>query len=427
MIGFVLIMMFGLMLLGVPVAFSIVSTGAVYMSIASSTPLTLIIQKLVGGVDSFPLLAIPLFTLAGNLMVSGGIARRLVNWSESLVGAVAGGLGFVAIISCAVFAALSGSAPATVVAIGAIMIPSLVEKGYTKEHAGGMIAVAGALGPIIPPSIPMIIYAVNMGLSVSDMFLGGVLPGIIITVVLMSINYVKARRSPEILSHKNESHFSFKAFLKQTKSAFGALLMPVIILGGIYGGIFTPTEAASVGVVYGFVVGVFVYRELKMKDIPKVIVKSMEASAMVCFVTAAANLFSWIINVTHASQVITQLFTSVVHDKTTYLIMLCLLMFVVGALLDNIASIIILAPILVPIGIALGCDPLHLGVLFVILVVIGFVTPPFGYNLFAAVSLTKLPLAKIAKGALPYMIALMLCAFLFAFVPEIITFLPNLK
>ncbi len=426
MIASILLMLAGLMILGVPVAFSIVTVCTYYMTTASSVPLTLILQKLVGGVDSFPLLAIPLFTLAGNLMVSGGIAKRLVDWSESIVGSISGGLGLVAIVACAVFAALSGSGPATVVAIGSLMIPSLVERGYTKEHAGGLVAVAGALGPIIPPSIPMIIYAVNMGESVADMFIGGILPGLIIVVALMVVNYIRAKNSPEIVAHRISVKFSFSEFLKKTWSALGALLMPVIILGGIYGGIFTPTEAASVGVVYGLIVGVLIYREIKIKDIPGILIRSMEASAMVCFVTAAANLFTWIINVTHASESITTFFSGFVHGKTTYLICLCLLMFVIGALLDNVATIIIFAPILVPVGLSMGCDSLHLGVLFVILVVIGFVTPPFGYNLFAAVSLTKQPLGKVSKSALPYILTLMGCAFLFAFVPQIITFLPRL-
>ncbi|MGI6449154.1 MAG: TRAP transporter large permease [Desulfitobacteriia bacterium] len=302
--GIMFLLMFLLIFLGVPVAFSIGLSTITFLAVTNMKPLVLVAQRMVTGLDSFPLLAIPLFILVGNLMAGGGISKRLVRWAESLVGGLPGGLGIVAILSCVVFSALSGSGPATVAAIGAIIIPSMIQKGYTAETSGGLIAAAGALGPIIPPSIPMIIYGVTMNLSVTDMFLGGILPGLFIAVLLVGVNAVIAKKSPAIMVHRNEVRFSMMEVLKSTWSGLGALLLPVVILGGIYGGIFTPTEAAAVGVVYSLVVGGLVYRELKLKELPQILINTMITSAMICFIIAVANVLSWIMSATQFSNAI---------------------------------------------------------------------------------------------------------------------------
>ena len=424
--GIMFLLMFLLIFLGVPVAFSIGLSTITFLAITNMKPLVLVAQRMVTGLDSFPLLAIPLFILVGNLMAGGGISKRLVRWAESLVGGLPGGLGIVAIHSCVVFSALSGSGPATVAAIGAIIIPSMIQKGYTTETSGGLIAAAGALGPIIPPSIPMIIYGVTMNLSVTDMFLGGIIPGLFIAVLLVVVNAVIAKKSPAILVHRNEVKFSMKNVLKSTWSGLGALLLPVIILGGIYGGIFTPTEAAAVGVVYSLLVGGLIYRELKLKELPQILINTMVTSGMICFIIGAANVLSWIMSATQFSNNIVDTLLKVVDNKIVYLLVLNLFLFFVGALLDNIAAIIIMAPILVPMGIELGLDPLHLGVLFVINIVIGFVTPPFGYNLFTACAITGLKFDRIVKGVWPFLLVEMIAVMIFAYVPGLITFLPNL-
>lgn len=424
MIGITFLLMLIMIFLSVPVAFSILGSGMIFLSATGMKPLTLVVQRIVSGLDSFPLLAVPLFILVGEIMDSGGISRRMVKWAESLVGWLPGGLGIVTVVSCALFAALTGSGPATVAAIGGIMIPSLVNKGYPKESAAGLVAASGALGPIIPPSIPMIIYGVTMNLSIPKMFIAGVIPGLVITFFLIILNMILSRRFS--LSNENKIKFSLKEFLKNTWSASGALLIPIIILGGIYGGIFTPTEAAAIGVAYALIVGLVIYREIKIKDLPRILVKSMETAAMVNFIIAAANLLSWIMSVTKVSTTIIEFLSIFISNKYNYMLILMLLLFFVGALIDTVAAIIIIAPIIVPLGIQLGWDPLHLGVIFVINLVIGYVTPPFGYNLFTACSITGLKFDKIVKGVLPFLILEILLVLLFAYVPMFITFLPSI-
>ncbi|MDR3258568.1 MAG: TRAP transporter large permease [Fusobacteriaceae bacterium] len=425
MIGTTFALMMIFIVIGIPVAYSIIGSGIIFLLSTGMKPLTLVCQRLVNGLDSFPLLAVPLFILVGELMDSGGISRRMVKWAESLVGWLPGGLGIVTIVSCALFAALTGSGPATVAAIGGIMIPSLVENGYSKETSAGLVAAAGALGPIIPPSIPMIIYGVTMSISIPKMFIGGIIPGLLIAGFLVIVNSIIALKHPEILKHKGKK-FTFEEFLKNTWSALGALMIPVIILGGIYGGIFTPTEAAAIGVVYALFIGLFVYREVKIRDLPRVLIKSMETAAMVNFIIAAANLLSWIMSVTKVSTKVVNFLMTFVSNKATYLLVLMLLLFFVGALMDTVAAIIIIAPIIVPLGVKLGLDPLHLGMVFVINLVIGYVTPPFGYNLFTACSITGLRFDKIVKGVLPFLIIEMGAVMLFAYVPILTTWLPRL-
>ena len=425
MIGIMFLIMILMIFAGVPVAFSILGSGIFFLLETGMKPLTLVCQRAVTGLDSFPLLAVPLFVFVGDLMDRGGISKRMIKWAESLLGWLPGGLGIVTIVSCAIFAALTGSGPATVAAIGSIMIPSLVKNGYPIKTAAGMAAAGGALGPIIPPSIPMIIYGVTMSVSIPKMFVAGIVPGVTLMLRLIGVNAVIAVRNPEILKYKGEK-FSFREFLKNTWSALGALLLPIIILGGIYSGVFTPTEAAAVGVVYALFVGIFVYREIKISDLPKALVKSMETAAMVDFIIAAANLLSWIMSVTQISNQIVGALSVFITNKYIYLLVLMLLLFIVGALMDTVAAIIIIAPVIVPLGITLGLDPLHLGMIFVINLVIGYVTPPFGYNLFTACSVTGLKFNDIVKGVWPFLLIEMAAVMIFAYVPVLITWLPGL-
>jgi C4-dicarboxylate transporter DctM subunit len=413
------------MFLGIPVAFSILAACSSFLVITDIRPLLLVGQRMTTGLDSFPLLAVPLFLLVGNLMERGGISRRLVDWTQSFVGALPGGIGAVAIVSCAIFAALTGSGPATVAAIGSIIIPSMEKHGYSKETAGGLIAAAGALGPIIPPSIPMIIYGVCMSVSVPGMFIAGILPGIFIMFALIVVNTIIAFRNESIRICQINRKYTWKERGEKTWKALGALLLPVIILGGIYAGIFTPTEAASVGVVYSLFVG-FAYKELKIGDLPKVILSSMETSAMVALIMASANVLTWIVSATQTGPLIVNFLLQFFTSKTLYIIVLNLFLFFVGALMDTIASIIILAPILAPIGIAMGINPLHMSMIFVINLVIGMVTPPFGYNLYMAISITGLKFNKLVRGVLPFVIVEMFCVMVIAFWEDISLFLPRL-
>lgn len=421
----VFIVLFGFMLLGVPVAFAIMSSGMAYL-VSTGTSFLVVAQRLIYGLNSFTLLAVPLFILVGNLMDYGGISKRLTDWAKSLLGWLPGGLGIVTVFSCAIFAALTGSGPATVAAIGSIMLPSMKKAGYSEDSSAGLVAAAGALGPIIPPSIPMIIYGVTMNLSIPAMFVAGITPGLVIAIALSFVNIIFAYRNPEVLKHAHDMKFDFKHSLKMFWKALGALGLPVLILGGIYGGVFTPTESAAVGIVYALIVG-FALKELKVKDLPRILISSLKTSTMVNFIIAAASLFSWVISKSQVGVAISNGFISLVGgSQSMYLFVLVVILLVVGCLMDNVAATLILAPILIPVGVSLGCNQLHIGMLFCICLVVGFVTPPFGYNLFTAVSISGLNFKRIVKGTIPFLLTEIVLLFVFAYVPGIITWLPSL-
>ena len=421
----VFIVLFGLMLLGVPVAFAILSSGMAYLAV-TDTSILMLAQRLIYGLNSFTLLAVPLFILVGNLMDSGGISKRLTDWAKSILGWLPGGLGIVTVFSCAIFAALTGSGPATVAAIGSIMLPSMLKAGYSRETSAGLVAAAGALGPIIPPSIPMIIYGVAMNLSIPAMFVAGVVPGIVIALALALVNIIFAYRNPEVIRYTKTMKFDFKLSLKLLWKALGALGLPVLILGGIYGGIFTPTESAAIGIVYALILG-FALGELKVRDLPRILISSLKTSTMVNFIIAAASLFSWVVAKSQIGAVISEAFINLVGgSQALYLFALVIILLIVGCLMDNVAATLILAPILIPVGISLGCNELHIGMLFCICLVVGFVTPPFGYNLFTAISISGLNFKQIVKGSLPFLLTEIALLFVFAYVPGIITWLPRL-
>ncbi len=409
------------MLLSLPVCFSILAACLAYI-IPAGVPLTIVSQRLIAGMNSFVLLAIPLFTLTGYIMEQTSLSVRLVEFVECLCGRVRGGLGTVTIVTCAIFAALTGSGPATVAAIGAIMLPGLLKSGYTRSTSAGMIAAGGALGPIIPPSINMVVYGATMGLSVSKMFIGGVMPGLMIALGLIVVNIFLSFRHDFA---KENTRYTAKDILRRTFRALPTLVLPVIILGGIYGGIVTPTEAAVLSVVYATVYG-FATRELTPKAAWSAFNKTVFTSSTVVFIIAAANLFGWILSKTRLPAVIGAAIMSIIPNQLAYITVLMILLFVVGCLMDTIPSILILAPILVPVGVEFGMDELHLGVLFCITLTVGFVTPPFGINLFTAVSTTGEPYSSVVKGVIPFMIVMMVCVTVCAYVPQIITFLPNL-
>lgn len=419
----VFVVLFGLMLVGVPVAFAIMSSGVAYLAI-TDTNIAVLAQRMVYGLNSFTLLAVPLFILVGNLMDFGGISRRLTDWAKSLLGWMPGGLGVVTVFSCAIFAALTGSGPATVAAIGSIMMPAMLKSGYSRETSAGLVASAGALGPIIPPSIPMIIYGVTMNLSIPAMFVAGVVPGLVIAGALALVNVIFAYRNPEVLKFAGSIKFDFKYSLKMFWKALGALGLPVLILGGIYGGIFTPTESAAIGIVYALVLG-FALGELKIRDLPRILISSLKTSTMVNFIIAAASLFSWVISKSQVGVVISNAFINMVGgDRNLYLFALVIILLIGGCLMDNIAATLILAPILIPVGIKLGCNPLHVGMLFCICLVVGFVTPPFGYNLFTAISISGLNFKQVVRGTVPFLMVEIVLLFVFAYAPGIITWLP---
>ena len=408
------------MLLGVPVCFAILIACVAYLA-PNGVALTIVSQQLVTGMNSFVLLAVPLFTLTGYLMEQTSLSNRLVEFVECLCGGVRGSMGAVTIVTCAIFAALTGSGPATVAAIGAIMMPALDRAGYPRSTSAGMVAAGGALGPIIPPSANMVVYGATMGLSVSKMFIGGVIPGLLIAVCLCLVNAVIARKHH---FSKSDVRYSGREILRRTLRAIPTLVLPVIILGGIYGGIVTPTEAAVLSVVYATIYGLAT-RELKLKVIWTALNKTVLTSATVAFIIAVATVFGWILQKTRLPAIIGAAIMSVIPNKWLYLAILMLTLFIVGCLMDTIPSILILAPILVPVGIQFGLNELHLGVLFCITLTVGFVTPPFGINLFTAVSTTGESYSSVVKGVIPFMVVMCLCVLVCAFASPLITFLPN--
>lgn len=413
--------MLTLIIFGIPIAFSIGLSGALFLAVTQMRPLILVAQRLLVGMDSFALLAIPLFTLSGYLMEEGGLSKRLVNWAQSLFGWFPGSMGTITIVSCTIFAALTGSGPATVAAIGAIMFPAMINGGYKKENAAGILAAGGVLGPIIPPSISMIVYGTTMGVPVTDMFLAGIIPGLLLALGYIIYNTYFALKNK---IKRNDKRYTFKESLLVTWKALGVLMLPVIVLGGIYGGIFTPTEAASVCVVYSITLG-FVYKELNLEKLINAFKRTVETSAMVVFIVGISGLLGWILASAKIPTMIANSVIPLFSNKYVYMLVLMLVLLVVGCLMEILAAMVVLAPILVPIGVQMGWDPLHLGIIFCVNLIVGYITPPFGVNLFTVSSTTRVPFAEVVKGVFPYLIVSLAIVFLLAFVPDIILFLPR--
>lgn len=393
--------MFFLMILGVPIAFSISLSSTAYL-MASGNNLVLLAQRLFLGMDSFVLLAVPLFVLTGYLMEQCGLSQRLIDWVECIFGRIPGSAGIVTIISCAIFAALTGSGQVTIAAIGALTLPALLKSGYKKETSVGMIACGGGLGPIIPPSVGMIVYGTTMSLSIPKMFMSAIVPGLLMVVGLLIVNAIIVK-----------------------KEKIPALLLPVIILGGIYGGVFTATEAAVIAVMYSLIVGVAL-REIRLKGLLKAFRGTIETSAMIALIIGVSNLFGWELSFEKIPQSIADAVIPFIKSQSTYLIVLCLIMLVVGALMETLTAIVILAPILVPIGTQMGIDPLVVGMVFCLTLIVGIVTPPFGVNLFVASSVMNEPFVKVTRGAAPFILSMLIVVIACAIFPSIITFLPSM-
>lgn len=419
----IVVVLFVLFFLGMPIAFSIITTVAGYLIVTDARPLILVAQRCYAGLDSVACLAVPLFTLAGYLMEKGGISKRLVDWVGMLLGGIRGSLGIVAVVTCTIFAALTGSGPATVCAIGGILYLPMVQSGYPEKMANGLIAAGGSLGPIIPPSIAMIVYASTMGTSITKMFAGALIPGLVISLTLCVTVYFQARKYN--IPVRKEKH-AFKEFLKATVNAFGVLLIPVVVLGGIYGGFVTTTEAAALACVMSLILG-FLYKELNLKSLLHCLAQTVETSAMVMFIMGAAAGFTWLLNATQLpAKLVSAIVPLINGSQFLYLLALFLILLLVGALMDTLTSVVILAPILIPIGTNLVLDPLHLGVVFCVNLIVGFITPPYGINLFTVCSVTKTPFNDVVKGVLPYVVVELLCVLLFTFCPFFTTWLPSI-
>lgn len=410
------------LLLGVPIAISI-GFASLLGLIFSNMPTVYLAQGSFIAVDSFPLMAVPFFILAGNLMETGGLSKRLVRVANVLMGSHTGGLATVTVAACAFFAAISGSGPATVAAIGTIMIPAMIKKGYSKDFASAVAASGGALGILIPPSIVMVVYGVVGGVSIGDLFIAGILPGILISAVLIAVGYVISKKNG--YSGSGEK-FTFKELGVALKDAFWALLAPLIILGGIYGGVFTPTEAAVVAVVYGFIVGAFIYKELKFEQIYSSLYKTAITVGSVMIIIGVATTFGRLLTMYQIPHKMALYLSSVSQNKYVILMLINLFLLFIGMFMETLATVIILTPLLLPVVMRLGVDPIHFGILLVVNSEIGFLTPPLGVNLFVASGISKISIERITRAVIPFIIALFGAVTLLTFFPQISTFLPSL-
>lgn len=411
-----------LLILGLPISLCLAAAGTAVILVGGDISPIVIGQRMFGSLDSFTIMAIPLFMLAGSLMSSGGISRRLVNFCNAILGWLPGGLGVVAIFSCMLFGALSGSPTATCAAIGSIMVPSMIEAGYSKRFSLGTVAVAGILGCIIPPSTVMVSYSSASEASVGSMFMGGIIPGILMGVAMMfvAIHYGVKHKVPRI-------KFSWMNLWTGFVHAIGALLMPVIILGGIYGGVFTPTEAAGVACAYGLIVGVFIYRELGLRDLRTTFLGAASSSGMVLFIMACAAVFGYVMTRYQIPTMIANGILSFCDNKILFLLMVNVLLLIVGCFMETTAAILILAPILTPLLSTFDINPVHFGVIMCINLAIGCATPPLGLNLFVAAGLTNDKVeAVVNRHTVAYIIVSIAVLLLITYVPDIVMLLPNM-
>ncbi len=408
--------------IGVPIAVSLGLTCIFSVLATGAFPVDVLIQKTFNAGNSFALMAIPFFILAGNIMAAGGVSRRLVNLAGSLFGRMSGGLALVATLASTFFGAVSGSAPATTAAIGGVMLGPMAEKGYDKNFAGAVVAASGTIGLIIPPSLTMVLYGVSTGVSIGEMFIAGIIPGIIICIVLMIVEYVISVRR----GYKGDEAASFKTISRYFRESVFALFMPVIILGGIYAGIFTPTESAAVAVVYGLIVGIFIHRELTWKDVSKILLKSAKSTALVMYLMVTAEILSYVLVSEQIPQTIAASILTISTSPVVVQLMMIFILLVVGTFLNNSAAMVLLAPIFYPIIMSLGIDPLFFGIIMVISLAIGHNTPPVGLCLFIAVDIGNLKLEALVKEIIPMVAALIATVVVLSFFPDLILFLPRL-
>lgn len=415
------LLLFVFMFLGVPIAIALGLSGAVSILMFSQDSLSSLAIKLFETSDAYTFLAIPFFLLSGAFMTTGGVAQRLIDFANACVGHIRGGLAIAAVLACMLFAALSGSSPATAAAVGSIAVAGMVRSGYPKEFGAGIICNAGTLGILIPPSIVMVVYSAATETSVGKLFMAGVVPGLLLGLLLMVAIYIVAR----VKKLPAQPRATFGQWLSAARRAFWGLLLLVIILGGIYSGMFTPTEAAAVAAVYSAFVALFVYRDMKLRDCPKVLLESGRLSIMLMFIIANAMLFAHVLTTEQIPQEITAWVISEGLTPIGFLLMVNVVLLVAGSFMEPSAIVLILAPIFFPIAMKLGIDPIHLGIVMVVNMEIGLVHPPVGLNLFVTSAVTGLTLGQTIRAAMPWLMILLLFLILVTYVPLISLALPN--
>ena len=411
-----------LLLIGTPIAIALgTSTFLTLVTFTHISPIeisSMIFEK----VESYSLMAIPMFILAGSLLSKGSSANRIIEFAKSVVGHLPGGLPMAAIFASIIFAAVSGSSPATVVAIGSIMFAAIEEAGYPKRYAIGTVATAGSLGILIPPSIVMIVYGVTAEQSIGKLFMAGIIPGLLIGSMMMAVTYIGARR----LGFKRTQAQPFSVRLRKMREASWALMTIVIVIGGIYGGIFTPTEAAAVAAVWAFFVSMFIYRDIRWREIPKIFLEAAKTSAMIMFIIANAMLFAHFLTLENVPQQITQFLTDAHVGPLMFLLFVNILLFFAGDFMEPSSIIMIMVPLLLPVAIALGIDPIHFGIVVTVNMELGMITPPIGLNLFVTSGITGVSLKDVIVYSLPWSMTILLGLLIITYIPEISLWLPNI-
>ena len=405
-----------------PVAVSLGLSSVLTLLLFGDQTLLSLAQRFSHAMEVYPLLAVPFFIVAATFMTSGGVARRLIVFANAVTGRVRGGLAMGSVLACMLFAAISGSSPATVVAVGSITIVGMVGAGYTREYATGVVTTAGTLGILVPPSIVMVVYGAITETSVGALFIAGVVPGVLLTIVMMTAIFVLSRRD----DLPQRSAASWREILRAGRDASWGLLLIALVLGGIYGGIFTPTEAAAVSAVAAMLIAVFVYRDISPRQIPDVLVRSARVTTMLMFIVANAYLFAFVLTTEQIPQSIAAAALAMDVSPWAFLLLVNVILLIAGSLMDPTSVVLILAPIIFPLAIGLGIDPVHLGVIMVVNMEIGMVTPPIGLNLFVASGVAGLPLTAVIRASLPWLALLLAFLVLITYVPVISLFLPNL-
>jgi len=413
-----------LMVLGIPIAWALCASSVMTLTFFTNLPAAVIAQRLFTGVNSFTLLAVPAFMVAGEIMSKGGIAHRLIDMADAIVGRTRGGLAMVSIVACTFFAALTGSSIATTAAIGGIMYPEMVRRKYPEDFSAAVQSIGGTLGPVIPPSVLFILYGNSVNVSIPDLLMSGVLPGVVSCVGLCIVCYLLAIKLG--IGKSSEGQFDVGKLIKSIRKALLALFMPLIILGGIYCGVFTPTESAGVAVAYGLLISVCIYKEMNLKELLEVFKTTAVSTANMTILIMGAQLFGWIVAYANVPTIVGSAIQAVANSQTQFLILVIFILLVFGMFMDGGAIILIIAPIIHPIAMQYGLDPIHFGLVAVFTIALGNATPPFGNTLYVATAITKRPFANIARNVLPFVFEQVALCFVFAFVPFFATWLPGL-
>ncbi len=408
-----------------PIAFAMGTGTLVALVFGSEIPLMIIPQRMFFGLNSWLLMAIPLFMLAGQLMIHGGMSKRLVEFTTELFGYIKGSLGYISVTASMIFAGVSGSSSADTAAVGSIMLPIMKDRGYNMNFATALQAAAGSIGPIIPPSLLMILIGYATDTSVSQLFLGGVIPGLLIGIGLMVVVYIHASKGGKAYLQTRED-LNMKRLLSTGVSALPSLGLPFIIIFGIIGGIFTITEAAVIAVVYGFIVGMFIYKEISIRDVPKILFESAELATIILFIQTTAFLFAWLITVNELPANLSNSLLSIISTKTGFYIMYIILLLLVGMVMESFSATIIFIPLIFPIAQSFGVDPVHFGVVTTVGWAIGYITPPFGATLFVSCSLTNTSIREVTPHILPIVIAMLVVFLIITFFPDTVLWLPRL-